>query len=99
MRKGSLVVVKCELETHEGPQEYRRLRMAGPLTWEALQKALGEEFGPPAGPAAYKYTDDQGDLCSLGENTFEDFLQVNAEELRTTKIVKLQVSRGGPFSP
>lgn len=96
-RTGSVVVVKCTLETHDGSQEVQRLRTAGPLKWEALQAILEAAFGPAVGPVAYKYKDDEGDWCTLRATTFEDFLFVNDKALQTSEcpVVKLQVHRGG----
>jgi len=86
----SYVVLKCVVES---TQEVLRLRIAGPLQWEAVRFALANTFGPPA---AAKYEDDEGDWCTLTENTFEDFLVVNNQNLNASQnpVVKLLVGPG-----
>merc|ERR1719491_1567071 len=83
----SHVTVKCALE---GTSEVLRLRLAAPLRWGALRPALAGAFGPRAGAS---YEDEEGDWCTLAENTFEDFLAVRHQELTAqSPVVKLRVS-------
>jgi hypothetical protein len=83
-------VLKIE---HDG--DLRRALLKGTPTYADIDRAI-QEIWPGHGADGAKYTDEEGDACTLKEKTFSDFL-ATAQTGATGSVLRLKLS--APLDP
>eukprot|EP00425_Heterocapsa_triquetra_P009404 CAMPEP_0195131258 /NCGR_PEP_ID=MMETSP0448-20130528/144662_1 /TAXON_ID=66468 /ORGANISM="Heterocapsa triquestra, Strain CCMP 448" /LENGTH=157 /DNA_ID=CAMNT_0040169197 /DNA_START=27 /DNA_END=496 /DNA_ORIENTATION=- len=82
----------------ESEGEIRRMLFDTPPDYAAVRTAL-QKLWPTCSVDQAKYKDEEGDLCTLSQATFDDFLFTSGAGVAGRPVLRLQVPQRAPPAP